>query len=120
MGTLGNVFHLFDVSLTEGTVAPPFVVPDYASELTLCQRYYEKQLQNLFRAYFVGTNGCWLSAHAVKRATPTGSLANITYSSTSAATLGSAQITVDGAEFRFTGAAINATVLADCIFSARL
>ena len=35
-GTLGNV------SLAEGTVAPPFVVPDYASELALCQRYYEK------------------------------------------------------------------------------
>ena len=42
MGTNGNVFELFDVSLTEGTVAPPFQVPDYASELALCQRYYEK------------------------------------------------------------------------------
>ena len=33
MGTVGNVFELFDVCLTEGTVAPPFEVPDYASEL---------------------------------------------------------------------------------------
>ena len=41
MGTAGNVFELFDVSLTEGTVAPPFQVPDYASELALCQRYFE-------------------------------------------------------------------------------
>ena len=40
MGTVGNVFELFDVSLTEGSVAPPFQVPDYASELALCQRYY--------------------------------------------------------------------------------
>ena len=40
MGTAGNVFELFDVSLTEGTVAPAFQVPDYASELALCQRYY--------------------------------------------------------------------------------
>jgi hypothetical protein len=40
--SVSNVFALFDVSLTEGTVAPPFRVPDYASELTLCQRYYEK------------------------------------------------------------------------------
>jgi hypothetical protein len=42
MGTVNNVFELFDVSLTEGSVAPPFVVPDYASELVACQRYYEK------------------------------------------------------------------------------
>lgn len=42
MGTLSNVFELFDVSLTEGTVAPTYQVPDYASELTLCKRYYQK------------------------------------------------------------------------------
>ena len=42
MGTNGNVFELFDVSLTEGNVAPPFVVPDYASELAACMRYYRK------------------------------------------------------------------------------
>ena len=41
MSTVGNVFELFDVSLTEGSVAPPFQVPDYASELALCQRYYK-------------------------------------------------------------------------------
>jgi hypothetical protein len=40
MGTNGNVFELFDVSLTEGSVAPPFVVPDYASELLACKRYF--------------------------------------------------------------------------------
>ena len=42
MGTAGNVFELFDVSLTEGTVAPPFQVPDYASELAACKRYYRQ------------------------------------------------------------------------------
>lgn len=42
MGTAGGVFELFDVSLTEGSAAPPFVVPDYASELLTCQRYYYK------------------------------------------------------------------------------
>ena len=41
MGTAGNVFELFDVSFTEGAVAPAFQVPDYASELALCQRYYQ-------------------------------------------------------------------------------
>jgi hypothetical protein len=40
MGTGGNVFELFDVSLTEGSVAPPFMVPDYASELAACKRYF--------------------------------------------------------------------------------
>jgi len=43
MGTAGNIFELFDVSLTEGSVAPPFQVPDYASELALCQRYFYKR-----------------------------------------------------------------------------
>jgi len=38
----GNLFHLFDVSLTEGTVAPPFQPVDYAAELQLCMRYWEK------------------------------------------------------------------------------
>jgi len=41
LGTVNNTFHLFDVSLTEGSVAPPFGVTDYASELAACQRYFE-------------------------------------------------------------------------------
>lgn len=39
--TNGNVFELFDVGLYEGATAPPFQCPDYASELLLCQRYYQ-------------------------------------------------------------------------------
>jgi len=42
MGTAGNVFELFDVSITEGTTAPAFAVPDYANELAACKRYYQK------------------------------------------------------------------------------
>jgi hypothetical protein len=42
MGTVGNVFELFDVGLYEGNVAPPFMVPDYPSELALCRRYYTR------------------------------------------------------------------------------
>jgi len=42
MGTVNNVFELFDVGLYEGPVAPAFQVPDYPSELALCRRYYEK------------------------------------------------------------------------------
>jgi hypothetical protein len=41
MATVGNVFELFDVDLFEGTVPRAYVVPDYATELALCYRYYE-------------------------------------------------------------------------------
>ena len=43
VATGGAVYELFDVSLTEGTVAPPFQAPDYADELALCQRYFYKR-----------------------------------------------------------------------------
>jgi hypothetical protein len=42
----GNIFELFDVGLYEGPVAPPFVVPDYASELLACKRYWEKSFSD--------------------------------------------------------------------------
>lgn len=41
LGTNGNVFELFDVGLYEGAVAPAFQLPEFASELVLCQRYFE-------------------------------------------------------------------------------
>jgi hypothetical protein len=41
-GTAGAVFELFDVGLYEGAVAPAFQVPDFTTELILCQRYYHK------------------------------------------------------------------------------
>lgn len=40
MGTNSQVFELFDVSLTQGSVAPAFQVPNYAEQLALCQRYW--------------------------------------------------------------------------------
>jgi hypothetical protein len=54
MGTINNVFELFDVSLTEGTVAPPFKVPDYADELLACQRYWQQ--------VGMGATGSWTGA----------------------------------------------------------
>jgi len=39
-GTSGNVFELFDVGVYEGSVAPAFQVPDFASELVKCRRYW--------------------------------------------------------------------------------
>lgn len=41
LGTNSNVFELFDVGLYEGNAAPAFQLPDYASELLVCQRYYQ-------------------------------------------------------------------------------
>jgi hypothetical protein len=41
-GTVGNVFELFDVGLYQGNVAPAFQVPEFASELILCKRYWQK------------------------------------------------------------------------------
>jgi len=42
MGTVGNVFELFDVGLYEGNAAPSFQLPDFNEELDCCQRYWEK------------------------------------------------------------------------------
>lgn len=42
MGTVGNVFEMFDVGLYEGNSAPPFQLPDFNEELDRCQRYWEK------------------------------------------------------------------------------
>lgn len=41
MGTVSNVFELFDVGLYVGSVAPAFQVPDYCTQLALCMRYWE-------------------------------------------------------------------------------
>jgi len=41
MGTNGNVFELFDVAMYQGTVAPAYVLPDYVTELKLCERYIQ-------------------------------------------------------------------------------
>lgn len=42
MGTNSNVFELFDVSMSQGAVAPEFQVPDFADELELCKRHWRK------------------------------------------------------------------------------
>jgi hypothetical protein len=45
-GAPNTAFQIFDISLTEGTSAPAFVVPDYVSELAWCQRYW-RQFSNM-------------------------------------------------------------------------
>ena len=40
MGTLSNVFELFDVQLVEGGACPSFRLPEHDQELRKCQRYF--------------------------------------------------------------------------------
>jgi hypothetical protein len=51
VGTAGLVYEIFDVGLYQGTIVPKFVVPDYPSELTLCQRYWEPWIGNNTSGY---------------------------------------------------------------------
>lgn len=78
LGTVGNVFELFDVGLYEGSSAPVFVVPDYASELVLCKRYFQRiggdaQFDILFATYSSagGVPNCASISFTELRATPT-------------------------------------------------
>jgi hypothetical protein len=74
MGTLNNTFELFDVGLYEGATAPPFMVPDYASELMACMRYWEKTLVVTCAIANVGPTHSLL---AVKRAAPALTLVSV-------------------------------------------
>ncbi len=60
MGTAGNVFELFDVSVTEGTTAPAFVVPDYATELAACKRYFQWLGFNVYWIAAAGSHQIWV------------------------------------------------------------
>lgn len=65
-GTLGNV------GLYEGTVAPPFQMPDYADELVACQRYYIKKGYGITGYAAAGTQiGQWYNFSVAMRAAPT-------------------------------------------------
>ena len=64
-GQTGNIMarttsylQLFDVGLYEGTVAPPFMVPDYVSELLACKRYFNKFGANAVAFEPFGTGYC--------------------------------------------------------------
>jgi len=99
MAVNGNVFELFDVSLTEGTVAPPFVVPDYASEMMACQRYFWKNAFGNFVANgmaYAATGGQVAGTFLVQmRATPTMTVTGASYLHNSATgTLASTGVSV--------------------------
>jgi len=72
--TAGNVFELFDVGLYEGSVAPPFQVPDYATEVALCMRYFEMgEEPTVYMSGLASTANAYgsLPFKVVKRAPPT-------------------------------------------------
>ena len=81
MGTLSNVFELYDVGLYTGVVAPQFIVPDYETEFAKCQRYFEiiGAQNHLFSGSV--TNGAThykgTGFAVAKRATPTLSGVNV-------------------------------------------
>ena len=85
MGQTASPFELFDVSLTEGTVAPPFQLPDYASELALCQRYWQRLLSYLLSGYTNAGGAVYatIPISPTMRATPAVTFANIAYSNMS-------------------------------------
>ena len=73
-----TTIDLFDVSLTEGSVAPPFQVPDYATELALCKRYYNK-LTGLIVAGYNTASIALYNSHAIPsmRTAPTAIYSNL-------------------------------------------
>ena len=79
MGAIGNIFELFDVGMYEGSVAPPFMVPDYVSELALCKRYWEQSNIGVWFSGSVVLGGGYIAPGfftVEKRAAPTVTLIN--------------------------------------------
>lgn len=77
MGTVNNVFELFDVSLTVGSTAPEYQVADYAEALRACLRYYWlptsgfSQLLWMGQAYTTSAAFIQVQYPVTMRATPT-------------------------------------------------
>lgn len=70
MGTLSNVFELFDVGLYEGTVAPAFAIPDFATELWACKRYFRRFLPSGAAIAQTTTTIIFMANHEGMRAAP--------------------------------------------------
>jgi uncharacterized protein YgiM (DUF1202 family) len=115
-------FRISGVSVHPGNEAPnaarsPFIMRPYDQELAMCKRYYEKTSTTVFRAPVSGNLFYWLP-YLSKRVAPTASLANITYSNSSAAAVGN--MVLNGCEISFTATSPGGYIIADAIFDARL
>jgi len=95
LGQTAFPFELFDVSLTEGTSAPPFQVPDFASELALCQRYFAR-VTPLMRTYASAGQlyGWSIKLPVTMRANPTLTLPSTSRTNVNLVTFGPATDTI--------------------------
>jgi hypothetical protein len=58
-----DYFDITGVQLEKGTIATPFEVRPYATELALCQRYYQ-EMPNINGGHFTGNGRCVFAAAA--------------------------------------------------------
>ena len=123
VGTSGATFYITGVQLEKGSVATSFDYRPYGTELSLCQRYYQKFTPTSFRGYNVGAGNALSSQiknATTMRSSPTGSVitaptstANIT-----AGTFSFADTSPDFNTIFFTGAAAGQSYYSgDGIFS---
>jgi len=86
--TNGNIWELFDVGLYEGPVAPPFQMPDYVSEMALCQRYFQ-MFVSMIHAGYSGTGVGFYSqiTFPLMRAAPTLTPTGVVYNNSSTFTV---------------------------------
>jgi hypothetical protein len=100
MATAGNVFELWDVGFyldpNNTGLPPPWVTPDYASELAACQRYWRTIGTALVSGYHAagGTILASLPVSPTMRAAPAAAVVAPGYSNSSGLTLSSSFPTV--------------------------
>ena len=114
-----GTFQIGNVQFEKGG-ATPFEIRNYQQELAMCKRYYETGGIASSGSRYASSNGGWnandIYFRESKRATPTVSLSNATYSGCSAAT--AAGVTVDDFSISVTTAAATPYILTGGTFEA--
>jgi hypothetical protein len=100
IGTLNATWYITGVQLEVGSVATPFERRPYGTELALCQRYYQKPGNAIWRGNNSSATGnfyYWMPFATTMRAAPTMGVGTPTYSNAGSATFFNASPA--GAEF---------------------